>query len=334
MNVKSLVGLVAWILILTACAAPGLGIAPVPTVSKTGTIRVGFSSNADVGDVPSLMAHELLREMGYTVQATFFSSADVAVAALSQGDVDVGNGSMRTYWAAIAKGADIRTVMEQVALLWSLAAKPQIHDCSMLDGKRFAIASTGSLSSALSNAYFQKNCPGMKPEIVLIADSQNRAAALRAGEIDATPLELSDVIQLRDDAPQSFRELVDFAAALPQIRGTGIHVNRAIATQHPEWVRDYLKAMLGIHRRIKENPRLLVDALIKYLALEPARAQEIADAYLARGAWQVNGNLTRESVASSLDFFIQTRSLPAGLDADQVSDLSYLDSVINELGKQ
>jgi NitT/TauT family transport system substrate-binding protein len=272
--------------------------------------------------------------MDYTVETNFFAGADIAVAALSRGDTDIGNGSTRTYWAAVAKGAGIRTVMEQVSLLWSLVAKPEIENCTMLDGRRFALTSTSSLSSALSNAYFQKNCPGVKPEIILIADSRNRAAALQAGEIDATPLELSEVIELRRDAPSRFHELVNFAVTLPEIRGTGIHVNHAWATQHPDRVRDYLTAVLTVHRRTRENPRLLKEALGKYLEFDPARAQEIADAYLARDSWRVNGNLTRTAVAASLDFFIQTGSLPAGLNADQVSDLSYLDAVLQEMGRK
>lgn len=52
---------------LTACASPAATPAP-----KTGTLRVGFSTEADVSDVPSLMAHDRLRAEGYTVETNFF----------------------------------------------------------------------------------------------------------------------------------------------------------------------------------------------------------------------------------------------------------------------
>lgn len=333
---KKLAALVLFLLCLTwnACAAP-TPMAPAPTTAlKSGTIRVGFSTVADAGDVPSLMAHDLLREEGYTVQTTFFSAADLEVAALAQGDVDIGNGSTRTHWAAVAKGAGIRTVMEQVALLWSILAKPEIKTCADLQGRRYAISSLGSLNAALTKAYLQQNCPGTEPEYILIASSGNRAAALLAGEIDATSLELADVLQLQDTAPGKFHTLFDFGKSLPELKSTGIHVNLEFAQTHAEMVHDYLRAVLTIHRRIRENPELLETALVKYLSLDSNAAKAIAAAYLERHVWELNGGMPPDAIPYSVAFFQNSGSLPKELDANTVADPTYLNAVLDEIGRK
>jgi NitT/TauT family transport system substrate-binding protein len=313
---------------LTACATPAA--TPLP---KTGTLRVGFSTEADVGDVPSLMAQDRLRAEGYTVETNFFSAADVQVAALTQGSVDIGNGSTRTAWNAVGKGAEIATIAEQAADAWSIVAVNEIKTCADLNGKRVGLTSSSSLNAALLKAYL-KNCPGTEPQILTIANSSARAAALLAGELDATPLELADSAELAEKAPTRFHTLVNFATELPQLKTTGVHVSRAFAQQHPELVRAYLKALLQVHRDIRSNPQVLSEAIARYLNMDAAAAKRLGEAYLARNIFDVNGGVTRDGIAYSVDFFTQTGSLPEGLNADKVSDLSYLEQVLQEIGRK
>ncbi len=68
--------------------------------------------------------------------------------------------------------------------------------------------------------------------------------------------------------------------------------------------------------------------------MEPAEAATTTQAYLQKNIWDVNGGLSRDAVAYSVDFFTTTGSLPVGLTADKVSDLSYLDAVLNEIGRK
>lgn len=299
-----------------------------------GSLRIGFSTAADMGDIPSLMALELLAERGYKTEPIFFSGAELSVAALSKGDVHFGNGSTRTSWAAIAKGADIVTVMEQAANAWSIVSTTDITSCAGLQGKRIAITSTGSLNAALLSAYLQMNCPSIEPRIILIANSENRAAALMAGKIDAAPLETSDFLRVKRMAPGRFHALVDFAASLPRLKTTGIYVNRALARRYPEVVQDYLEAVLTVHRRIQSEPALIEAAIVKHLGIDKAEAAELARFYLAKVLWDVNGGMDLESIAYSIDFFTKSGSLPPGLRDTEVADLTYLDQVLAKIGRQ
>lgn len=279
------------------------------------------------------MAHDLLRAQGYTVETQFFAGADLEVAALAQGDLDLGNGSTRTHWNADAKGAGILTIMEEAGDAWSLVTRPDIKTCADLNDKRAAYSSAGALNAALLKAYIGENCPEAQPQILLIANSSARAAALAAGELDATTLELVDVMQLEQGAPGKFHTLINFAEALPRLKTTGVHVRSEFAKQHPEQVRDYIKAVLTIHRQIQTNPKLLVDAAVKLLKMDPADAERTATAYLKNNIWNVNGGMTKEDVVYSVDFFTKTGSLSEGLTADKVSDLSYLEAVLNDIGR-
>lgn len=315
---------------LLGCAAP----TPAVTSKKNGTLRVSFSSAADVGDVPTLMALDVLRGEGYTVETTFFATAEVEVAALAKGDIDIGNGSTRTVWSAVAQGAPLLTIAEEARDDWSLVTNNTIMTCGDLDGKRVAYSSAGSLNAALVKAYLGQNCPTAKPQYILIANSSARASALLTNNVDATNLELADVLAVQKQAPEQARTLVNFAQALPQLKTTGVHVSAAFAQQHPDLVREYLKALVQTNRQIAANPKLAADAAVKFIKLDPAEAQTTVQAYVTNQIWDVNGGMTPEGIAYSVDFFTKTGSLPAGLTADKVSDLSYLDAVLNEIGRK
>lgn len=325
-------------LVSSACAASvsptGAATVKPPTPPKSGTIRIGFSSSVDMGDVPSYMAHELLTAQGYTLQVITFASADLQAAALAQGELDIANGGVRPIWIAIGKGADARTIMEQVANAWMLVAKSEYTACADLQGKRIAFTSAAALNRALFDAYVQQQCPGLKFETLLISGSESRMAALLAGELDAAPLELADWIQMQQKAPQRFNGMVDFARELPTLKTTGVYVRRAFAEQKPEAVRDYIRALLTVHRALRVDPAQLQNAAVKFLKVDPATAQTITQAYLARQMWDVNGGLTRQAVQFSIDFFTKIKSIPEGLTVEAVADLSYLDAVLAEIGRK
>jgi NitT/TauT family transport system substrate-binding protein len=315
------------------CAlAAGSGVAAAEEPARR--IRVGFSSIADLGDLPSLMAHGLLAAQGYEVTATFFARTPLAADALARGQVDVGNGSTRTYWAAIGKGAGIATVMEQVGNGWSIVAARRVRGCEDLHGRPLALTGEGTMSAALVRAHLGRRCPGVEPRVVTIPGSEHRAAALLAGRIDAAPLELAESLYLAARAPERFRTLVSFADELPSVVTTGVHVNRAWAARNPGAVRAYLRALLTVHRRVRERPDLLVTEARSRLRIEPALLAEIVEAHVRTGAWHPNGRLTREAVRESLAFFVESGTLAPGLGPEAVADLLPLQHALDEIGRR
>lgn len=315
--------------LLAACgpAAPG----PAGEASRP-VIRVAYNSEADLEDLPSLLAHDILRADGYTVETVFFAQSELGVQALAQGEADFGHGALRPYWAAVAEGAEVMTLMEHVANAWSIVSLREVAACADLDGRRLAQHSPGGVSKALSDAYIAQTCPGIETVELIIPGSGNRAAALLAGEIDATPLELADVVPVLTQGGDRFHVLVRFAEALPGLKTSGVTVRAAFAREHPQAVADYLRAMLQAQRALAGDPAPLVAAAVEQLGLDPESAAAIVAAYLEIEAWDPNGGLDRAGVAESLAFYQQMGSLPEGLTPEAVADLSFLEGVLEEIG--
>ena len=327
-------------LCLAACVAQPTASAPaevtrlVEVTAPPRVIRIAYSSEADFGDLPSLMALDLLAAQGYAVLPINFAEVAIAVEALSQGDADIGMGNMNSYWTAMGQGAQVVTVMEQVANLWQIFASVDVQECANLDGSRFAVSSEATANARMADVYIAQNCPETERQIVLIQGSQNRAAALLAGEIDATTIELADAIELGLSAPGRFHTLSNFGQDLPGLKGSGVHVNRDFAAQHPEAVRDYLAAVLTIHRQVRQDHDLLIAEATRRLDIEADALPAITEAYFAINAWDVNGGLTEADVKFTLDFFTDIGDLDAGLTVSDVADLSYVTAALDESGRQ
>jgi NitT/TauT family transport system substrate-binding protein len=314
-------------LFITACTPATPAIEPV-------TIRVGYSSSLDMADIPSLLANEALVKQGYIVEAIPFAEAELVVEALAGGDVDIASGSVGAYWTAIHKGAPIVTVMAHARNEWAIISTPDIQQCADLDGKRIAVNSEGSISTIMLKVYVRQTCPEIEPIYLTIGGSDNRAAAMLAGEVEAAPLEVADVIQMDLKAPGQFHTLLNFSQELPKLESTVLNVNTAFAAEHPQAVKDYLEAVLLTYRAIYDDPAALTAEAEKNLSIEADLLPRVIDAEFAIHLWDVNGGLTPESAQFTLDFFTASGDLEPGLILEQVIDFSYLDTVLAKIGRK
>ena len=107
-------------------------------------IRVGHVGALDFSDMPAEIAHDALRADGYVVVLQAYPTVEVLADALARGDVDIGAGSTRSFWAAIGRGAPIRSVMEHVANIHRLIATATTPGCAAYSDRRFALQSEGA----------------------------------------------------------------------------------------------------------------------------------------------------------------------------------------------
>lgn len=337
--------IIACVLILTggivaACSfqAPTVAspkAAPSTTAArKSGTIRFSLHNSADVNDVPWLMALDSLKEQGYTIKVTSFAKSSLIPPALHQGDIDVAAANTTVTWAAIDQGADIRTVVARIRMSFRFITEEGIQSCRDLDGKAVAFSTRQSVGYVMFEEYLNQNCPGVMPEVILISESRNRVVALQVGEVEGAYLQLEDWLQLQKMAPGEFRVLIDFAQEFPQVELNTFSVRREWAEQNEETLKDYIRALLMAQRQVIEDPQLLRDGIVKYLSFDTAQAQELADVYLAAKIWDPNGGVTSENVQSTLELLSDAGILPASLKVEDVADLSYLNAVLDEIGRQ
>jgi ABC-type nitrate/sulfonate/bicarbonate transport system substrate-binding protein len=284
--------------------------------------------------IPSIIAHERLAFLGYSVTPTFYAQSEMAVAALARGDADIGFGASRTYWVAASKGAPVFAVMEQLADVWFIMARKDISRCRDLAGRKLAVHSEGGVAKALCEAYIERNCPGTRPQTVLISSSENRAAAMLAGEIDAAALLLADVIRVENRAPGTFAVLENFARDMPGIKTELIYVNRKFAGANARVVHDYIRTLLQAHRMVADNPKLLADKAASILKTEPELVSQMVKRHIEENAWDGNGGLTEGAVQDTLNFLTASGKLSHGLTSSQAADLSYLNRVLDEIGRK
>jgi len=338
MKLTSLAPILILSLLLASCTAttalPTSTAHPTELPPRSGTIRFSQAGMASIRDVPSLMAYDALREMGYTVEVVPFAKTSLMPAALEKGDVDFTDANASLIWAAAARGADVRTVAAKHSNTFVFVTSADIKDCRQLDARPVAFATRQSVGYLMFERYVATHCPGATPELVLIAESSNRVAGMMAGEFSGVYLELQDWLALQETLGDRNHVLIDFAAEFPDVLVILLSTRREWAARNPQIVHDYLRELLIAQRKILADRQVLVEGIIHYLEMSPDDAAGLADAYLAVNMWDANGTLTVERVERTLSWLGEAGLLTGQLAPADVADLSYLNAVLDELGRQ
>jgi ABC-type nitrate/sulfonate/bicarbonate transport system substrate-binding protein len=300
--------------------------------AKSGTMRLEVPDEADIADIPWLMAIDWLKEQGYDIETISLSNT-LGPVAMAQGDIDMASLSNQLAWAAIGRGAAIRTVMDKSANTYMLITRKNVQTCADLDGRPVAVGSVSTVNWAMLNAYLQKECPETQPEILVVTGGSNRMAALLSDEVDGAMQDIDDLIELERERPGEFHALIVLAQEFPGLQLNSHAANRDFAEQHPEMVKDVIRAVFAARRTI-QDANVLRDAITRYVGFEPDRAQQAADTYLARKVWDISGTYTPETVQAIIDFLQEFGDMPPQLKAADVANLSYYNAVLDEIGRQ
>ena len=332
-------------LMATACAGqtlvpsvPAPSPSALPTASVTApakpkSLRFFTVVGADIRDVPLMMALDTLKAQGYSAEETDLANSTLLAAALARGDADIAAFNNQTAWDAVAKGTNFRTIMARYVTAPFIAAGRAIKTCADLNGKSVALSSSTGVTPSLLDLYFKESCPGSKPQIVVIADAQARAAALASGSVDAAQIEPQNIVELEASAPGLVHTLVALGQVF-QVQSGGIHVRADWAKQNPQMLKDFIRALLLANRAVTENPEVLYAEAVKRLRLDPTIARKTGTMQLSFNTWDANGGLTPENIKYTLDFLAKTDSALVPLKFEDVADLSYLNSVLEEIGRK
>ncbi len=297
------------------------------------TIRYTDPVNVDVRDVPVLIALDDLESRGYRVERNQVSPPPLIADMLARGQTDIGVLNNQTMWSAVARGAPVWTIMQFAGPTSVLAAQRSIQSCTALDGRRMGVSGTTGLSQVLIQLYLRRRCSGATPQLIVMAESSARSAALLSGRLDAAVVPGEELIKLQLQAPGRLHALMTQAAEYANLHIDGFQIRRAWAEAHPESVKDLLRAVLIAQRRVMADPDLLYAEAQKRLGIDEQTARAIGDSHLRAGIWNPDGGLTAADVQYTIDFLVKAEALPAGLTATQVSNLSYLDDVLGEIGR-
>lgn len=341
---RMLGALVAALLVLAACGAddgtattaPGGTDAPEATTGEPVVINAIHGSGLDFIHLVGLAAFEILEEQGYTVENTFAQEAETAVQALVQGDAQVAvNLGVNVGVPAVDAGANIVDVVATQRPTWALAARPEFETMEDLDGARIGVHGEASFTRAVSIFFAEQY--GYEYEELIIPGSDVRAEALAAGELDASVIDLPDVVLLEATFPDSFHILQTIGEQFPELIEADVWLDATWAEANPEVATDVVGAFVAAARRMTEDTDYSLSLAMEHLGdMGEDVLSRLVEEYSERGIWPQDGLINEERALTTLEFFQEVGEIdietPVGAEAvARYFDFSYLEAALQEL---
>jgi ABC-type nitrate/sulfonate/bicarbonate transport system substrate-binding protein len=297
-------------------------------------VRFAYPSSADMGDIPSLLAWEQLKKQGIEVVPTFFPKTDLAVQAVVAGEADVGSAAGVAVIKAVESGMNIRIIGEQVRNEWQLVTPVSFKDPKQLDGKRVGYHAPITVTEALVK--WMANHYKITPNWMIIPGSDVRAEALMRGQLDATPAEIADVLNILTAKPGQFHVLISYAKTFPQLIGSMYFARADYLQKNSATVESMLEAILSAHRSAEERPASVKENALRLLPdTKPDLIDAIAASYKELRIWDVNGGAGKERGDASIKFFEESGLLKKNaVTFQQAFDPGPLERVLKKIGRK
>jgi NitT/TauT family transport system substrate-binding protein len=297
-------------------------------------VRFAYPSSADVGDIPSLLAWEQLKKQGIEVVPTFFPKTDLAVQAVVAGEADVGSAAGIAVIKAVESGMNIRIIGEQVRNEWQLVTPVSFKDPKQLDGKRVGYHAPITVTEALVK--WMANHYKITPNWMIIPGSDVRAEALMRGQLDATPAEIADVLNIVTAKPGQFHVLISYAKTFPQLIGSMYFARADYLQKNSATIESMLEAILTTHRNAEERPASVKENALRLLPdTKPDLIDAISASYKELRIWDINGGASKERGDASIKFFEEAGLLKKdAVTFQRAFDSGPLDRVLKKIGRK
>jgi len=295
-------------------------------------IKIGFDGDIDGGKLPRLIAFEQAGKYGVEVTPVFFPNADTSAKAVISGNVQMGTVGSNILLNAIAAGQPLKVVAETTKSDFILATPVSIKTIKDLEGKRVAIHGPRSQTEALMK--WVENRYKMKFQYITVPGSEVRVETLSKGQIDASPVQMLEFINLDNREPGRFHILLSFSEASDTISQCLFARTDWIA-QNGDIIEGVLRSLLEIYRRVNADPPFLKERAPKYLPGMDAKVlNRAADEYIKHKIWDVNLGVSEAGANGTVKFYMDAGILKQDVPADKWTDTRFLDKVLNEAGRK
>jgi ABC-type nitrate/sulfonate/bicarbonate transport system substrate-binding protein len=317
--------------LLAACSSSGSGsggsggggTSAAGGVDKSHVV-VAWNSTPDEAYLPLLMAIDDMNKQGFSVEAKTLSGSDISFQSLATNNIQFTADSLPPGALSVSQGAPIDIVATRNANLVVWVADAAYEDCSKLSGKPVGIYSETGGYTVLMKLYFDKHCPGVKPNYVTIPDSPVRAQAVATGRLFGTALGLPDALALQKKYPNKHFFVLPLKEDLPGVGDEYVYTNQQTAKSHPAIVQALIAAQLKAIRSIYQSPDSL-DALVKQY-LPSAADSSVAKQFVEQHIWYANGGLNGPGLQNTLKAF----NLPG--DPAKLQDTAPLQAAVAKIG--
>ena len=247
----------------------------------------------------------------------------LGVKALISGDVDYLLAWGSALRAAVT-GVPIKAVVGMASRpLHVLVARPEIKTPRDLKGKIIgvdSVAGTVDYLSRLAARHF-----GLEPEkdvkIIVTGESPTRLAALHAGSIDATPIDIAFAVKAED---QGFRRLI-YLGDLIELPLSGIAVTDQKLRTQREQVKKVVRAALRGTRFMKQNRAETVQMLADYLRITPAQSARAYDASI--NSFTDDGIISDKGVSLDVQLTKERLKITKDIPLSQLVDWSLVKEI-------
>lgn len=247
----------------------------------------------------------------------------IAVKALISGDIDY-----LLAWGSAVRAAVTGVPIKAVAGMASrplhvLIARPEIKTPNDLRGKTIGVDSVAGTVDYLSRAAVRHY--GMEPErdvkIIVTGESPTRLAALRAGSIDATPIDVAFAVKAEEEG---FKRLL-YLGDIIELPLSGITVmEKKIQTQR-EQVKKVVRATLRGTRFMKQNRAETNQMLSDYLRITASQAAKAYDA--AINSFTDDGIISDKGVNLDIQLTKERLKITKEIPLSQLVDWSLLKEI-------
>ena len=262
------IGLLSFIVLLTS------GLVSQPAIGAE-RIVIGTPSRG-LFEFPAVVAIRkgYYKDEGIEVDKVQMQPA-IAVKALISGDIDY-----LLAWGSAVRAAVTGVPIKAVVGLASrplhvLIARQDIKTAKDLKNKIIGVDSVAGTVDYLSRVAVRHF--GFEPErdvkIIVTGESPTRLAALRAGSIDATPIDVAFAMKAEDEG---FRRLL-YLGDIIELPLSGIAVTDSKLLTQREQVKRVVRATLRGTRFMKQNRAETIQMLADYLRITPSQSAKAYD---------------------------------------------------------
>jgi NitT/TauT family transport system substrate-binding protein len=247
----------------------------------------------------------------------------VGVKALISGDV----GYLLAWGSALraaVTGVPIKAVVGLAGRpLHVLVARPEIKTPKDLKGKVIGVDSVAGTVDYLSRVAVRHF--GFEPEkdvkIIVTGESPTRLAALHAGSIDATPIDVAFAVKAEDEG---FRRLV-YLGDLIELPLSGIAVMDDKLQSQRDQVKRVVRASVRGLRFMKKNRAETVQMLSDYLRITPAQSARAYDASI--NSFTDDGIISDKGVLLDVQLTKERLKLTKDIPLSQLVDWSLVKEI-------
>jgi ABC-type nitrate/sulfonate/bicarbonate transport system substrate-binding protein len=247
----------------------------------------------------------------------------IAVKALVSGDVDYLLAWGSALRAAVT-GVPIKAVVGIASRpLHVLIARPEIKSPKDLKGKIIGVDSVAGTVDYLSRVAVRHF--GLEPDkdvkIIVTGESPTRLAALHAGSIDATPIDIAFAVKAEDEG---FHRLV-YLGDLIELPLSGIAVMDQKLKSQRDQVKRVVRATMRGTRYMKQNRGEAVQMLADYLHITPAQAGKAYDASI--NSFTDDGMISDKGVQLDVQLTKERLKLTKDIPLSQLVDWSLVKEI-------